>query len=98
FESGSVTKTWTGMLFADMIATGDVRPTDTLDALLPGRTFTEPDVGNVTLEELASQRSGLPRLAPGGPVRILTTAIASLRGTDPYLGADREFVLDALGR
>ena len=53
------------MLFADMVARGEVEPTDTLGDLLPGRAFKDPAVGSVTLEELASHRSGLPRSGAG---------------------------------
>jgi CubicO group peptidase (beta-lactamase class C family) len=41
FEPGSVTKTWTAMLLADMIEAGEVRTADTLATLLPGRTFAD---------------------------------------------------------
>jgi CubicO group peptidase (beta-lactamase class C family) len=96
FENGSVTKVFTGMLFADMVARGEVRPTDTLADLLPGRTFEDPAVADVTLEELASHRSGLPRLAPGldGFVNRLRF---NLGGADPYRGTDPAAVLDAAG-
>ena len=45
FENGSVTKVYTGMLFADMVARGEVEPTDTLGDLLPGRAFKDPAMG-----------------------------------------------------
>ena len=99
FEPGSVTKTWTAMLFADMLDRGEVRPADTIGDLLPGREFADPAVAGITLDELASHRSGLPSLAPlGGLGNVLTPAMWRLRGTDPYAGISRDDLLDALGR
>jgi CubicO group peptidase (beta-lactamase class C family) len=98
FEPGSVTKTWTGMLLADMIEAGDVRTTDTLGTLLPGRAFADPAVREITVEELASHRSGLPALAPRDGLGTLGSVTASMRGADPYAGVDRDDVLDAVSR
>jgi CubicO group peptidase (beta-lactamase class C family) len=97
FEPGSVTKAWTAMLLADMLAKGEVRTTDTLGTLLPGRTFADPAVRDITVEELASHRSGLPALAPrGGFGPALRQITAPLRGADPYAGITREDLLGAL--
>jgi CubicO group peptidase (beta-lactamase class C family) len=97
FEPGSVTKTWTAMLFAGMVEAGEVTPGDTLGELLPGREFTDPAVAGITLEELASHRSGLPSLAPrGGLGNVLTSVTWRLRGADPYAGISRDDVLDAV--
>jgi CubicO group peptidase (beta-lactamase class C family) len=98
FEPGSVTKTWTAMLLADMIMAGEVRATDTLATLLPGRTFADPAVRDITVEELASHRSGLPALAPRDGLGVLVSVTAPVRGADPYAGIDRDDVLDAVGR
>ncbi|WP_052462196.1 serine hydrolase domain-containing protein [Nigerium massiliense] len=61
FELGSITKTFDGLLLADATQRGEVKLTDRLDAHLPELAGTP--VGEVTLEELASHRSGLPSLA-----------------------------------
>jgi CubicO group peptidase (beta-lactamase class C family) len=98
FEPGSVTKTWTAMLLADMIAAGEVRTTDTLATLLPGRAFADPAVRDITVEELASHRSGLPALAPRDGLGTLASVTAPVRGADPYAGVHRDDVLDAVGR
>jgi CubicO group peptidase (beta-lactamase class C family) len=98
FEPGSVTKTWTAMLLADMIAADEVRTTDTLATLLPGRTFADPAVRDITLEELASHRSGLPALAPREGIGVLASITAPVRGADPYAGVRRDDVLDAVSR
>lgn len=96
FEPGSVTKTWTAMLLADMLADGEVRTTDTLGSLLPDRTFTDPAVRDITVEELASHRSGLPPLAPRDGAGTLASMTAPLRGADPYAGVGVDDVLDAV--
>ncbi len=92
FEIGSVTKTLTGMLFADLVAAGVVRPADTLGAALPQVRFTDPATAGITLEELATHRSGLPRVALRDPVR---SGWATLRGRNPYVGEDVAALLDA---
>lgn len=72
FEIGSVTKVFTALLLADMAERGEVRLTDPAAAYLPGAT------GPVTLADLATHTSGLPRLPPG----LRWYALASPR--DPY--------------
>jgi D-alanyl-D-alanine-carboxypeptidase/D-alanyl-D-alanine-endopeptidase len=74
FEIGSVTKVFTALLLADMAERGQVRLSDPAAGLLPGAT------GPVTLADLATHTSGLPRLPPG----LRWTALAHPR--DPYAG------------
>ena len=61
YEIGSVTKTFTSLLLADAIARADVAADTTVGALLP---LGGAPAAEVTLAELASHRSGLPRSAP----------------------------------
>lgn len=79
YEIGSVTKTMTSLLFADAVESGDLKADTTLGSLLDvhGR------VAGVTLEELASHRSGLPRLSGRrrDQVKVLS---AVLRHRNPY--------------
>lgn len=58
FEIGSVTKVFTALLLADMVARGEVALTDPVSKYLPA----EVKVPKVTLEQLATHTSGLPRL------------------------------------
>ncbi len=59
YELGSVTKTFTGALFADAIKRREVRPEDTLEKHLPELRGTA--AGNVTLASLAQHRHrGVP--------------------------------------
>jgi CubicO group peptidase (beta-lactamase class C family) len=75
FEIGSITKTFTGTLLADMAQRGEVGLTDPVARLLPPEV-TVPSRGGrqITLLDLATQTSGLPRLPtnlaitdPGNP-------------------------------
>jgi CubicO group peptidase (beta-lactamase class C family) len=65
FEIGSVTKVFTAMLLADAIARGDMRLDDPITKYLPPAVKV-PALGDkpITLEHLATHRSGLPGL-PG---------------------------------
>ncbi len=63
FEIGSITKAFTGILLADMVERGEVKLIDPIDTYLPkGVTAPSRDGKSITLESLATHRSGLPRL------------------------------------
>ena len=98
FEIGSIGKTLTGMLLADQIAAGQVDGDTTLAEALPGQEFADPTVGEITLAELASHRSGLPRLPTVGATATLTMTLGALRGADPYAGLDVDRIRAALTR
>lgn len=77
FEIGSVTKTFTGLLLADAIERGRVEASTPVAGLLPDSVALGPaDSTTMTLEHLATHRSGLPRL----PANLDVAA----RPTDPY--------------
>ena len=95
FEIGSTTKAMTGMLFADMVAAGTVRADETLAQVLPAVRFDDPETASITLAELASHRSGLPRLAPGR-LSLARSWFATVRGSSPYAGQDVDAVLNAV--
>ncbi|RPJ58901.1 MAG: class A beta-lactamase-related serine hydrolase [Acidobacteria bacterium] len=79
FEIGSVTKVFTGILLADMAVRGKVGLGDTLERLLPpGTEFRRRGMAGVTLLNLATHTSGLPRL----PSNLLLQAL--LHRSDPY--------------
>ncbi len=81
FEIGSVTKGLTGMLVAEQVERGEA----SLDDRLAG----------ATLGELATHRSGLPRL----PLSMLPRgALARLSGGDPYSGDAQEVLALARGQ
>jgi len=59
FEIGSITKTMTGILLADAVTNGHVRLADPI-----GLWLDAGENGDITLKELATHTSGLPRLSP----------------------------------
>ncbi len=62
FEIGSITKVFTSILLADAVERKEVALTDPVAKYLPA-TVTVPQRGRaITLEDLASHRSGLPRM------------------------------------
>ncbi|MDT0442597.1 serine hydrolase domain-containing protein [Streptomyces johnsoniae] len=65
FEIGSVTKTFTALLLADMAARGEVGYDDPVDRHLPPGAAPRARGGPVTLLHLATHTSGLRRLPPG---------------------------------
>ncbi|MFG1775951.1 serine hydrolase domain-containing protein [Micromonospora sp. NPDC049048] len=95
FEIGSITKAMTGMLLARQVATNAVRPDEPVGALLPA--LTGPARG-ITLAELASHRSGLPRLGVTSVGDVVDTWWANVTGGNPYAGRDARRLVDAAGR
>lgn len=72
FEIGSITKAFTGILLADMVARGEVSLDDPVVKHLPeGATMPIRGDREITLEDLSTHRSGLTRLpdnmAPADP-------------------------------
>ncbi|MDX2197683.1 MAG: serine hydrolase [Phycisphaerae bacterium] len=63
FEIGSITKTFTGTLLADMVRAGEVKAEDTIRQWLP-KTCAPPKSGarEMTLRDLATHTSGLQRM------------------------------------
>lgn len=63
FEIGSITKPFTSLLLADMVARGEVALADPLAKYLPGGVAVPARAGRtVTLVDLATHTSGLPGL------------------------------------
>ncbi len=76
FELGSVTKTFTATVLAQMALTGQVRLNDPISKYLPATVKAPTKDGKaITLLDLAEQRSGLPRLP---------TNMNDVAGDDPY--------------
>ncbi len=71
FEIGSITKTFTGLVLAQLVAQGTVRLDEPVRELLPPGTVARPKGMEITLLDLVTQHSGLPRLpdnlAPADP-------------------------------
>lgn len=63
FEIGSITKTFTGSLLAEMVSRGEVKLDDPISKYLPKSVRVPGRNGKeITLLDLATQSSGLPRL------------------------------------
>ena len=63
FEIGSITKVFTNTILADMVRKGEVSLDDPVAKFLPGRVHVPERNGKkITLVDLSTQSSGLPRL------------------------------------
>lgn len=62
YEIGSITKVFTALLLADMTAKGEVRLDDPVAKYLPAGALADHGNRPITLRDLASHYSGLPRL------------------------------------
>ncbi|WP_223830247.1 serine hydrolase domain-containing protein [Nocardiopsis quinghaiensis] len=80
YEIGSVAKTMTGALLADAVERGEVTEDTRLGELVD---LDGAPAADVTLAELSSHRSGLPRL-PSRPTDWVTSLVAANLGLDPY--------------
>ncbi len=62
FEIGSISKTFTGLILAQMVEQHKVRLEEPVRELLPSGTVAKPEGAEITLLDLATQHSGLPRM------------------------------------
>ena len=62
FEIGSVTKTFTTLILSQMVEQQKVKFDDPVRTLLPPGTVAKPAGDEITLLDLATQHSGLPRM------------------------------------
>lgn len=92
FEAGSITKGLTALLLAQMIAAGEVVSDQPISELVPARFELSAEAGAITLEELATHTSGLPRLAAGPEMQ------ARMTSSDPYAGSTPEEIFADVAR
>lgn len=86
FEIGSITKVFTGLLLAQAVVEKKVTLETTIGSLLePKVTFADPRVAAITLKQLSTHTSGLPRLP--------TNAAAGMAEGDPYAEYDEKLLL-----
>lgn len=89
FEIGSVSKTMTSALLADLIGQGKASLDDPLSAWLPEGTKVPTFKGKpILLRHIVTHTSGLPALPPG---------VAITNPADPYAQVDAKALLDSLG-
>jgi CubicO group peptidase (beta-lactamase class C family) len=62
FEIGSISKTFTALMLAEMVEQHKVRLDEPVRELLPPKTVAKPVGAEITLLDLATQQSGLPRM------------------------------------
>jgi CubicO group peptidase (beta-lactamase class C family) len=86
FEIGSITKVFTGILLGDAVVDGKLGLDDTLAQRLPVK-FANPAAGAVTLKQLATHTSCLPRLPDN---------IQDADPADPYGQYDNKKLFDYL--
>ena len=92
FEIGSISKVFTGLLLAQAVEAGELRLDDTLGQLLQGKaSFEHPQVAAITLRQLVTHTSCLPRLPPDFRQQGYTAA-------NPYRSYGRERMWAVLGR
>lgn len=93
FEIGSITKTMTGLMLAQLVEEGSLSAETTVSDILGDRAVST-EVADVQLRELATHTSGLPRLAQNKLVQIMFSGVAKI---DPYRSTPEETVNSALG-
>jgi CubicO group peptidase (beta-lactamase class C family) len=90
FEIGSITKTFTGTLLAQLQEEGRLKPDATVRDIatraLPKVKLPPGGAGDIRLEALATHTSGMPRLP--GSIRFYTNMLA--QPDNPYKGYSRE--------
>jgi CubicO group peptidase (beta-lactamase class C family) len=62
FEIGSITKTFSGLVLAQMVVQKKVTLDTPIRTLLPAGLVAKPEGAEITLADLATQHSGLPRM------------------------------------
>ncbi len=89
FEIGSISKVFTSLLLAQTVLEGKAALTDPIAKFLPPGLNLDPKVAAITLEQLATHTSGLPRLPDNlGPTDPL----------DPYANFTTQRLEDFLRR
>jgi CubicO group peptidase (beta-lactamase class C family) len=91
FEIGSITKVHTALLLAQMVAAGEVAYDQRIATLFPADLALAEPLASITLEQLATHTSGLPRLALS-PANLLR----GLFSDDPYAGSTPDEIFRAV--
>lgn len=90
FEIGSISKVFTALILADMVNKGEVALDDPAEKYLPaGATMPSRNGRKITLADLSTHTSSLPRLADNMPYGDLA---------DPYADYTEALMLEFLGR
>ena len=89
FEIGSISKAFTGLLLAEMVARGELALADAAAKHAPAGAKLPRRGREITLADLATHASSLPRLPPG---------FVPVDAFDPYRGFDADALYAALAR
>jgi CubicO group peptidase (beta-lactamase class C family) len=84
FEIGSITKTFTALLLAKMVEQEKVRFDEPVRELLPPGTVAKPAGEEITLLDLATQHSGLPRMPGNFKPADMRNPYVDYRAADLY--------------
>jgi len=84
FEIGSVSKTFTALMLAQMVEQGKVKLDEPVRELLPPGTVAKPEGAEITLLDLAMQHSGLPRLPDNLNAASLQDPYVNYHPSDMY--------------
>lgn len=98
FEIGSITKVFTCAALAGLIEEQQVSLDDPVSSVLPGWTIPEYQGRKITIRDLATHRSGLPRM-PDIPMKGSIVDGILLRGLiDPYRNGTPQYVSEFLAQ
>lgn len=84
FEIGSISKVFTALVLADMVERGEVRIDDPVSRWLPGVKLPSRAGREITLVDLTTHTSGLPRLPANLDTSNVDDPYASYRVPDLY--------------
>ncbi len=82
YEVGSITRTFTGLLLAQMVQQKQVQLDEFVRLLLPPGTVPAPAGSEITLLDLAAQRSGLPPMPDNISVANMANPYADYHSAD----------------
>jgi serine-type D-Ala-D-Ala carboxypeptidase/endopeptidase len=98
FQIGSITKTFTATLLAEMVGAGEVALDDPISKYLPAGVSAPLFHGTaITLRTLAQQTSGLPRLPPNFAPRDMANPYADYTVAKLYDGLSQTHLARAPG-
>jgi CubicO group peptidase (beta-lactamase class C family) len=95
FEIGSITKALTGMLLAVAIERGEISMESKISTIL--NNCSDSEFGSITVKELCTHTSGLPRL-PRSHLTFVRGMQFLVLGSDPYRGITSSEVLRLASR
>lgn len=84
YEIGSVTKTFTALALAQMVQQGAVKLREPVRELMPPGTVEKPYGAEITLLDLATHHSGLPRMPAGFYQKNKDDPFADFHAADLY--------------